>query len=117
MKTQEIITWLRDKLPYAPDHGWKNKMQEIIAMLTRLEAALKDEMYRHDRLQDFEAAEAGELARLKTENAAMVSVLKRFGGCGTCKHEILRYTEEPCFSCMPDADRPGWEWKGRGGHP
>lgn len=27
-----------DKLPYAPDHGWKNKMQEAITMLDRLEA-------------------------------------------------------------------------------
>lgn len=117
MKTQEIINWLRDKLPYAPDHGWKNKMQEIIAMLTRLEAALKDEMYRHDRLQDFEVAEAEELARIKGENASMAADLKKSGGCGACKSCEVCYTEEPCFSCMQNPSYPGWEWKGRGGHP
>ena len=33
MKRNDIIDWLRDKLPYAPDHAWKNVMQAAIDAL------------------------------------------------------------------------------------
>lgn len=35
--------------------------------IAQLEAELKEEMYRHDRVQDFEVAEAQELAKLREE--------------------------------------------------
>lgn len=110
MNTHDIITWLRDKLPYAPDHAWKNVMSAAAAKLEELEEELKTEMYRHDRLQDFEVAEAEELARIKAENIAMAEELKKAGGCGTCMSCKVDYLEEPCFSCMQDPDYPGWEW-------
>ena len=37
------------------------------ARITQLEAELIDERYRHDRVQDFEVAEAQELAKLRQE--------------------------------------------------
>lgn len=37
------------------------------ARIAELEAELKEEMYRHDRVQDFEVAEAQELAKLREE--------------------------------------------------
>ena len=44
MNTHDIITWLRDKLPYAPDHAWKNVMSAAAAKLEELEEELKTEM-------------------------------------------------------------------------
>lgn len=38
MTPNDIITWLRDKLPYAPDHAWKNVMEAIIPLLGELES-------------------------------------------------------------------------------
>lgn len=37
MKRNDIIDWLRDKLPYAPDHAWKNVMQAAIDALQETE--------------------------------------------------------------------------------
>lgn len=38
MTPNDIITWLRDKLPYAPDHAWKNVMEATIPLLGELES-------------------------------------------------------------------------------
>lgn len=103
MTPNDIITWLRDKLPYAPDHAWKNVMsaaadkleeleerrrfaavqallladdkEQLEERVAQLEAELKAEMYRHDRLQDFEVAEAEELRKLKAQLAKDTNVL------------------------------------------
>lgn len=45
-------------------------MQKLESKLKVLESDLRDERYRHDRLQDFEVAEAEELSRLKVLLAA-----------------------------------------------
>ena len=37
MEIKDIIEWLRDKLPYAPDHAWKNVMKAAIEKLEELE--------------------------------------------------------------------------------
>lgn len=41
--------------------------------IAELEEALKDEMYRHDRLQDFEVAEAQVLAQVRAERDAALA--------------------------------------------
>lgn len=48
----------------------RNAAEELKAQqgrIDQLEAELKEEMYRHDRVQDFEVAEAQELAKLRQE--------------------------------------------------
>lgn len=51
-------------------------MQKFESKLKVLESELRDERYRHDRLQDFEVAEAKELAQLKALLAAGTNVGK-----------------------------------------
>lgn len=51
-------------------------MQKFESKLKVLESELRDERYRHDRLQDFEVAEAEELSRLKALLAAGTNVGK-----------------------------------------
>lgn len=43
------------------------KLEAQQSRIAELEAELKDERYRHDRVQDFEVAEAQELAKLREE--------------------------------------------------
>ena len=140
MNAPEIITWLREQAKRVPEEVHKRGMIEAAAILerlrnnlktavaqrnefqekywaekersARLEAELKAEMHRHDRLQDFEVAEAAELAKVKAENAAMAAELKKAAGCGACKSGKVNWLKEPCFSCQQDPNYPGWEWKG-----
>lgn len=112
MNTPDIITWLRDQAIRAPEDVLKRGLNRAADKLEELTAELKAEMYRHDRLQDFEVAEAEELARLKAENAAMSAELKKTGGCSACKSCKVDCLEEPCFSCMQDPSCPCWEWNG-----
>lgn len=112
MNTPEIISWLREQAKRVPEEVHRRGMIEAADRLEELSEDLKAEMHRHDRLQDFEVAEAQELARLKAENAAMAAELKKAGGCGACKSCKVDYLEEPCFSCMQDPSYPGWKWKG-----
>lgn len=44
--------------------------------IEELTEELKDERYRHDRLQDFEVAEAQELARVKAERDRLAELLE-----------------------------------------
>lgn len=37
MTTRDIIDWLRDKLPYAPDHAWENVMKAAIEKLEEID--------------------------------------------------------------------------------
>ena len=92
MNAADTIAWLREQADRAPTDAMRSGMIKAAATLLRLrsnlktavsqrneyqakylavkernaqlEEELKAEMYRHDRLQDFEVAEAEELARL-----------------------------------------------------
>jgi len=89
----------------------KQTAEQTEALATELEA----ERYRHDRLQDFEVAEAAELAKVKAERNAMLEQLRLFGRCNVCKHEAKGITEEPCCSCFSGtrtAEEDKWEWQG-----
>lgn len=116
MNTPEIITWLREQAIRMPEDVHKRGMIRAADKLEELSEELKAEMHRHDRLQDFEVAEAQELARLKAENAAMARALKASGGCGDCKNGYSAWDEDPCDSCRQDPGFPGWEWKGSEKH-
>lgn len=113
------ITWLRDQAIRMPEEVHKrgmiraaDTMEALAQRNAQLGEELKDEMYRHDRLQDFEVAEADELARVKAINAAMSAALKNSDGCGNCKHCYALWNEEPCDSCRQDPGFPAWEWNG-----
>ena len=73
---------------------------------------LIDERYRHDRLQDFEVAEAQELAKVKAElDATKKDILKC---CKTCAKSMMnngtglvcRFVRE----CSEEYEH--WEWRG-----
>lgn len=110
MNTNDIIAWLRDQSMRAPEDVLKRGMIRAADALEELATELKNEMYRHDRHQDFEAAEAQELDKVKVEIAAMAAELKNAGGCGACKHCHSAWDEDPCNSCRQDPGFPAWEW-------
>lgn len=112
MNTPEIITWLREQAKRVPEEVHKRGMIEAADRLEELSEDLKAEMHRHDRLQDFEVAEAQELARLKAESAVMAAALKKSFGCGSCKHCDVEWDQDPCDSCRQDPNFPLWKWKG-----
>lgn len=114
--TKQIIIWLRDKAKGAPDHAWQHMMNAAADTLSELQEELKNEMHRHDRLQDFEVAEAQQLAEIKAERDSMAAELKRTQGCGGCKHCREDWDAEPCNTCRQDKDFPAWEWKGATQH-
>jgi hypothetical protein len=88
-------------------------MQKAADTIEALQAELRDEMHRHDRLQDFEVAEAQDLALVKAERDAMEAELKHDKGCAGCVHCDTEWCEEPCDSCRQDPKFPAWKWRGR----
>ena len=88
-------------------------MQKAANAIEALQAELRDEMHRHDRLQDFEVAEAQDLALVKAERDAMEAELKHDKGCAGCVHCDTEWCEEPCDSCRQDPKFPAWKWRGR----
>lgn len=112
MKTNDIVQWLRDQAIRAPEDVLKRGMTQAADKIEELEEELSAEMYRHDRLQDFEVAESEELAQLKARSADMECALKASGGCGNCKNCYVPWNEEPCDSCRQDPGFPKWEWNG-----
>lgn len=90
-----------------------NLMQQAANAIEELQTQLRDEMHRHDRLQDFEVAEAQDLATVKAERDALLAEMKREKGCGGCVHRDTQWNEEPCDSCRKDPKSPAWKWRGR----
>lgn len=88
-------------------------MQKAADTIEALQTELRDEMHRHDRLQDFEVAEAQDLALIKAERDAMMAELKHDKGCAGCVHCDTEWCEEPCDSCRQDPKFPAWKWRGR----
>ena len=88
-------------------------MQKAADTIEALQTELRDEMHRHDRLQDFEVAEAQDLALVKAERDAMEAELKHDKGCAGCVHCDTEWCEEPCDSCRQDPKFPAWKWRGR----
>lgn len=109
MKTNQIIIWLRGKAKEAPDHASARMLNAAADKLSELEEELKNEMHRHDRLQDFEVEEAQLLAEARAK-------LKQLLGCGGCEHCNTEYDQEPCNSCRQDPNFPLWKWKGAKKH-
>ena len=93
-----------------------------------LENELRDERHRHDRLQDFEVAEAQELAAIKAELAQAKSDLAYLATVGTdacalCKHmgagnaETCEASDYTCADCTADCrckncTGGNFEWRG-----
>ena len=75
METNELISKLRDISNMRSASYFKRtickmaaqKLETQQARIAELEAELKEERYRHDRVQDFEVAEAQVLAKLREE--------------------------------------------------
>ena len=88
-------------------------MQQAADTIEALQTELRDEMHRHDRLQDFEVAEAQDLALVKAERDAMAAELKHDQGCAGCEHCDIEWDKEPCDSCRQDPKFPAWKWRGR----
>lgn len=89
------------------------KLEQVMKERDALAAELKDERYRHDRVQDFEVAEAQELAKVKAERDALALIVKNLSACTHCKHVSHNVYEEPCDSCDKEHNYPNWEWVGR----
>lgn len=77
MKIDELIRDLKYTVLHLPWSEIRKDADEVVARveaaleaqqgrIAQLEAELKEEMYRHDRVQDFEVAEAQELAQYRT---------------------------------------------------
>ncbi|MBQ2382938.1 MAG: DUF551 domain-containing protein [Oscillospiraceae bacterium] len=78
MKIDELIRDLKHTVLHLPWSEIRKGADEVVdrvaqaleaqqARIAELEAELADERYRHDRVQDFEVAEAQELAKLREE--------------------------------------------------
>lgn len=78
MKIDELIRDLKHTVLHLPWSEIRKDADEVVdrvvaaleaqqARIAELEAELKEERYRHDRVQDFEVAEAQELAKLREE--------------------------------------------------
>lgn len=65
MTSEAICSWLRDKAARADGHDYRRMLTAAADRLVELEKELREERYRHDRLQDFEVAEAKLLAEYK----------------------------------------------------
>ncbi|MBQ2383043.1 MAG: DUF551 domain-containing protein [Oscillospiraceae bacterium] len=78
MKIDELIRDLKHTVLHLPWSEIRKDVDEVVGRavatleaqqgrIAELEAELKEERYRHDRLQDFEVAEAQVLAKLREE--------------------------------------------------
>lgn len=111
MTPNDIITWLRDKLPYAPDHGWKNKMQEAITMPDRLEKKLEFAEAERDvvtkRMVELEQAAATPVSKAIT-NADCIRAMSD-------EHLAKVFTDAVADGCPPQMDwdcakdKNGWD--------
>lgn len=88
-------------------------MQKAADTIEALQTELRDEMHRHDRLQDFEVEEAQDLAQVKAERDALLAELKHDKGCAGCVHCDTEWFKEPCDSCRKAPKSPAWKWRGR----
>lgn len=113
MNPEQIIIWLRGKAKEGTDHASVRMLNAAADTIEALQAELRDEMHRHDRLQDFKVAEAQQLAEIKAERDAMAAELKHDQGCADCVHCDTEWCEEPCDSCRQDPKFPAWKWRGR----
>lgn len=82
---ETLQIYSEDFIAYKLDGQFANAVTEAVALLigqgeqiADLQNELRDERYRHDRVQDFEVAEAEELRLAKEQ-------LRRHG-CDYCKH-------------------------------
>lgn len=115
MRVNELIEILRDNenpnvLDYLEEAADALEAQQ--ERINELTTELQNEMHRHDRLQDFEVAEAQQLAEIKAERDSLKAELKCAMGCGGCMHCRGDWRAEPCCTCHQDKDFPEWEWKG-----
>lgn len=111
LKIAEVLeSYSEDVLAYKLDGRFANAVTEAVSLLISqgeqiadLQNELRDERYRHDRVQDFEVAEAEELRLAKEQ-------LRRHG-CDYCKHEDLGADEFPCCECSYAGGRHSrWDW-------
>lgn len=65
MKSEQIVSWLRDKAARAEGRDYRKMLTVAAEKIVELETELREEMHRHDRLQDFEVAEAEELRKAR----------------------------------------------------
>ena len=76
---KQLIERLKTDAEWAEANEWESPIclcDDLIGAIQAIEALtaeLVDERHRHDRLQDFEVAEAKELERIKAERDAAVS--------------------------------------------
>lgn len=115
MRVNELIEILRDNenpnvLDYLEEAADALEAQQ--ERINGLTTELQNEMHRHDRLQDFEVAEAQQLAEIKAERDILKAELKCAMGCGGCKHNQGDWRDEPCDTCRKDKNFPAWEWRG-----
>ena len=68
MKSEQIVSWLRDKAARAEGRDYRKMLTVAAEKIVELETELREEMHRHDRLQDFEVAEAEELRKARERN-------------------------------------------------
>lgn len=83
----------------------EQKLEQVKNERDALAAELKDERYRHDRVQDFEVAEAQELAKVKAELDAALADLNEVRPCTLCAYH---HDPKMCRTCMGEK----WKWRG-----
>ena len=93
MKSEQIVSWLRDKAARADGRDYRKMLTLAAERLVELETELRVEMHRHDRLQDFEVAEAEELRKARERNR-WIPVEERLPdlipcGAGTAYSEVV----------------------------
>ena len=115
---EALQSYSEDVLAYKLDGGFANAVTEAVSLLISqgeqiadLQNELRDERYRHDRVQDFEVAEAEALRQVKAERDVAIGYLERIKYCGACKHcgSFALPTPEMCKQCRNGSN---WEWRG-----
>lgn len=109
MKSEQIVSWLRDKAARAEGRDYRKMLTVAAEKIVELETELREEIHRHDRLQDFEVAEAEELRKAREGNR-WIPVTERLP---EEEGEYITYTDRgqihiDCFCIYPKHETQFW---------
>ena len=106
---EALQSYSEDVLAYKLDGGFANAVTEAVSLLISqgeqiadLQNELRDERYRHDRVQDFEVAEAEKLRKAREAQRwipATERLPEKMMQC-VCRYVFGDYTEYPFYAVM-----------------
>lgn len=109
---KKLIERMKTDAEWAEANEWESPIclyDDLIGAIKAIEALtaeLVDERHRHDRLQDFEVAEAKELEQIKAERDALIEEIR--GKCDLCAHYNKGSGDWGCTDCTGG----NFQWRG-----